>query len=339
MNIQEFLTTAREIPVVDVRTPAEFTQGHVVHAHNIPLFADAERARIGTIYRHRGREAAILAGLECVGPTLADLARQARELAVSNRLLVHCWRGGMRSASMAWLFETIGIQTGVLRGGYKAYRRHVLASLAERRQLIVLGGMTGSGKTDLLHALSERGEQILDLEAIADHRGSAFGALGQAPQVSNEHFENRLAEAWSRLNDNRRVWVEDESQRIGTNYIPNSLYQQIKDAPLLKLQINAYDRARRIVREYGRFGTDGLIAATRRIQKRLGGERTAAAIKAIEAGNLETATLIMLDYYDRTYGYGLEKKHRGPIFPLAFNNENESEKVEAIIQAARTISR
>ena len=193
LQIEAFLERALSLPVIDVRSPAEFRQGHIPGAINLPLFDDQERKEVGTLYKQVNREAAIFAGFEFIGKKLADLARQGVKLAGrKKKLLVHCWRGGMRSQSMSWLFETTGISCALLDGGYKSFRKHVREQLALPITLKVLGGKTGSGKTLLLSRIQQLGEQIIDLEALAHHKGSAFGALGEPEQPTTEQFENHL---------------------------------------------------------------------------------------------------------------------------------------------------
>src|SRR5512145_3233013 len=176
-DIKDFLELAGTIPVVDVRSPSEFKHGHIPGAINIPLFDDKEREIVGTEYSKEGRARAILTGLQLSGPSMHTRLDQALKIAKNRKLLVHCWRGGMRSEAMAWLFSLGNIDTEVLEGGYKAYRRFVLETLSSPRKLIILGGLTGSGKTDILKYLSEAGRQVIDLERLANHKGSAFGSL------------------------------------------------------------------------------------------------------------------------------------------------------------------
>lgn len=298
-----FLSEARKITVLDVRTPAEFENGHIPGAVNLPLFSNEERAIVGTIYKQKGNQEAVLKGLEFVGPKMADFLREAKKMAVDGKILVHCWRGGMRSGSMAWLFETGGLESFTLRGGYKAYRNLLLGSFARRFDLRVVGGETGSGKTEILHAIGRAGEQILDLEAIASHRGSSFGALGQAAQPSVEQFENDLFAAMEKLDPARPVWIEDESKSIGRVYIPNALWAQKMAAPVYRIRIPFEVRLQRLVKDYGHFPKELLAEGVLRIKKRLGGLATQQAIEALENGDLAETTRITLRYYDKAYDF------------------------------------
>jgi len=227
-----FLALAKETPVIDVRSPSEFVAGHIPGALNIPLFDDAERAAVGTLYKNEGRIPAILEGLRLSGPAMEGKLRAALSVAREGKLLVHCWRGGMRSEAMAWLFAQGGIATEILEGGYKSYRNYILENLGSRRKMIVLGGMTGSSKTHILRYLKRLGEQVIDLEGLANHKGSAFGSLGQLPQPTTEHFANLLFHEWKELDDRRPLWVEDESRNIGSVFMPENFYLNMQDTPV-----------------------------------------------------------------------------------------------------------
>src|SRR5437868_4963839 len=156
LDIQQFLTLAETIPMIDVRSPAEFEKGHIPGAINLPLFNNEERAIIGTLYKQKGKEQAVLAGLDIVGPKMSALVSESKKIAANNEVLVHCWRGGMRSGSFCWLLNTVGINASTLKKGYKGYRDHVLKSFEKNFQLIILGGETGSGKTEILKFIKEK---------------------------------------------------------------------------------------------------------------------------------------------------------------------------------------
>jgi len=196
VGIEEFMALRERLPVFDVRTPAEFAKGHIPGAFNLPLFSDEERRRVGIIYKQIGRESAILEGLEYVGPKMRRIVETVQSITGHKTLLLHCWRGGMRSSSVAWLLNTSGYEIFLLKGGYKAFRHYVLDSFEIPRDIIILSGHTGSGKTEILQALSRLGEQAIDLEKLACHKGSAFGSLGETPQPAQQEFENHLALFW-----------------------------------------------------------------------------------------------------------------------------------------------
>lgn len=299
---------APSIPLVDVRSPGEYQQGHIPGAINLPLFSDIERAEVGTVYRHQGADAAILLGLRIVGPKMEGLALRAREIAGPGReAAMYCSRGGMRSGSMAWLFGMAGVRCHVLEGGYKAFRRYVLSFLAEdvaghaRYRLLVLGGGTGSGKTETLHGLAALGAQVLDLEGMARHRGSAFGAVPGEDQPSYEHFENRVAVALAQCDPARPVWVEDESENIGSINQPRPFYGLLRQSSLVVLDVPRERRLERVLAEYSDLPREYMEQAVDRIRKRLGGQEHKRAHAALAEGDLPTLAEILLDYYDRAY--------------------------------------
>ena len=295
--------------LLDVRTPAEFRQGHIPGAANLPLFSDAERAEVGTLYKQQGRQAAVQRGLALVGPRMEAMAADLVAWSAASAgapLRLHCWRGGMRSASVAWLAQQLELPVLLLEGGYKSYRRWVLELFERSWPLRLLGGRTGSGKTELLLALRERGAAVVDLEGLAHHRGSSFGGLGLPEQPSSEHYENRLAAALAPLAGAEQIWLEAESAMVGRCRLPAGLWRQMKAAPVLAVQRPLQERVDHLVEIYGAQDPLALAEATRRIAKRLGPQRTALALEAIERGDWATACRQMLDYYDRCYDHDLD---------------------------------
>jgi tRNA 2-selenouridine synthase len=297
-------------PVVDVRAPAEFAQGHIPGARNLPLFSDDERAAVGTTYKQQGRQAAVQLGLELVGPRLGELGSALNALAEAaggEPLRLHCWRGGMRSESMAWLAAQLDLSVLLLEGGYKAFRRWVLERFECSWPIHLMGGRTGSGKTDLLLALAQRQAAVVDLEGLAHHRGSSFGSLGMPPQPSTEHYENRIALALHGLRDAEQIWVEAESVQVGRCRIPGGIWRQMQAAPLLEIRRPLEERLEQLVAVYGSQDPAALKEATERIGRRLGPQRTAAALTAIDQQQWGEAARQMLDYYDRCYDHELER--------------------------------
>ncbi|MCB0794960.1 MAG: tRNA 2-selenouridine(34) synthase MnmH [Flavobacteriales bacterium] len=316
VQLEEFL--GRGYPLIDVRSPGEFSRAHIPGAHSLPLFSDAERALVGTTYKQRGKPEAIRTGLSIVGPKLRDLVDQADKLAPEGVAALHCWRGGQRSASMAWLLDAAGFQEILLlKEGYKRYRGHVLSCLQQSWTLLVVGGYTGSGKTELLQELAELGEQVVDLEELASHKGSAFGGLGLSPQPTTEHFENLLWKRLAELDPSRPIWVEDESQMIGSVKVPDGLFRQLRSSPLLFLEVPLEVRVENLVRSYGNAPIADLANALRRIEKRLGPQHCKAALQALGSGDLGTVAKIALRYYDKAYLHGAASRsehtvHRVP---------------------------
>jgi tRNA 2-selenouridine synthase len=320
-GVEAFLAAAG--PLIDLRSPAEFAQGHIPGATNLPLFNNDERAEVGTLYKQQGRQAAVLHGLALVGPRMVSLGAALLAALAEHRtasstassapaqphnapcLRLHCWRGGMRSGSVAWLAGQLDLPVLLLGGGYKAYRHWVLELFERPWPLRLLGGRTGCGKTDLLLALRQQGVAVLDLEGRAHHRGSSFGALGLPPQPSSEHYENLLAADLASLQGADEIWLEAESSQVGRCRIPAGLWRQMKGAPALEIQRPLEQRVSQLVAIYGMQDPAGLAEATQRIAKRLGPQRTALALEAIAAADWATACRQMLDYYDRCYDHDL----------------------------------
>jgi len=310
VKIDSFISLSARIPVIDVRAPLEFQQGHIPGAVNIPLFDDNERKVVGTAYKKENKEAAMYAGLEFAGKKLVKLAKQGERAAGKNRtLLVHCWRGGMRSKSMVWLFETMGLSCYLLEGGYKSYRSYAREVLATPLNLLVIGGRTGSGKTAILHHLRLLGEQVIDLEGLAHHKGSAFGALGELDQPSTEQFENELCKELLPLDTKRVTWIEDESRNVGKCVIPGELYSRMRETEIVFLDISREQRARHLVGDYAQYEQEALRTCVLKIEKRLGGDRTREALEAIDREDFYQTAMITLHYYDKAYMHSLEKNH------------------------------
>lgn len=294
--------------LLDVRTPAEFAQGHIPGALNLPLFSNEERAEVGTLYKQVNPERAFLRGLDIAGLKMSWYVKEGFKLAPKRKVVVHCWRGGQRSGSLATLLAFAGFDVEVLEGGYKAYRKFVLEQIQTcQRKYIVLGGKTGSGKTLVLSKLAEMGEQVVDLEKLANHKGSAFGALGEAPQPTVEQFENNLFKVLSNLDANRRTWVENESRNIGKVFLPAGFFEQFKSSPMLNLEVPMEERVRYLADVYAKFSKEDLIAALLKLTKRMGGQHVKAAFEAFEAGDITAATTIALHYYDKTYLHATSK--------------------------------
>lgn len=338
LEIADFLKKGATTPVLDVRTPAEFQQGRIPGALNLPLFSDEERAEIGTLYKQVSREAAFMRGLDLVGPRMTGMVRQAESLAPGRQALVHCWRGGQRSESVGWLLNTAGFEIGVLEGGYKAYRNHVLSFFDKVPfRLLVLGGPTGSGKTEVLHAMEARGAQVVDLEKLANHKGSAFGSLGEEAQPSSEHFENMLFEAFSKIDPSRPVWIEHESRGIGRVYLPDPFWRQMMENPLVLVDPGMEARLDHAMDVYGHFETPLLKSCFIRVQNRMGGQYVKAALEAIDAGDIRAAAAIALAYYDKTYSHHLEKYPHADVRRLSIEGMSRPEAAAALINLENSI--
>lgn len=333
VSITEFLYLAEKFPVLDVRSPGEFAHAHIPGAHSLPLFSDDERKVVGTAYKQQSKQVAVKIGLKYFGVKMVEMVEQVEQLVKTlqpktkkadttqsefqaSTVLVHCWRGGMRSAGVAWLLDLYGFKVYTLAGGYKGYRNWVLEQFEKSYPIHILGGYTGSGKTEVLKALSKRGYNVIDLEGIANHKGSAFGAMGLPPQPSQEHFENILAgelvqslakaESDESIHFQKTIWLEDESQRIGTVNIPAIFFQQMRKKKVYFLEIPFESRLDYINLHYGKFEKSELVNAIIRIKKRLGGLETKTAMNFLLEDDTKEAFRILLQYYDKLYGKNLE---------------------------------
>ncbi|MBK6731997.1 MAG: tRNA 2-selenouridine(34) synthase MnmH [Bacteroidetes bacterium] len=314
------LLNASDIPVIDVRSPAEFNHAHIPGAINIPLFNDEERKTVGIIYKQESKTKAIETGLDLAGKKLSMFIREAKAIAKNNTLFIHCWRGGMRSKSMATLFDFAGINTLVLNGGYKSYRREIQNFFNYPFPFVILGGKTGSGKTEVLHFLKQQGEQVIDMEALANHKGSAFGALGEQLQPSTEQFENNLFEELRKCNLQKYIWLEDESHLIGTVFIPEIIWFSMRRAHVVFLDIPIKERIAFLVSHYGKYPAEEIESALQKITKRLGGQHYKETLELYRNGNLADATEKVLTYYDKTYAHGLSSRNKATIHHLQFDS-------------------
>jgi tRNA 2-selenouridine synthase len=324
VHLEEFLQLAQQHPVLDVRSPGEYHHAHIPAAVSLPLFTDEERKIVGTAYKQKSREEAIKIGLDFFGVKMRRMVEVAEKIADSHKpivdskdyqlpatgsktVLIHCWRGGMRSAGVAWLLDLYGFKVYTLIGGYKVFRRWVLDQFEKEYSFKVLGGYTGSGKTHVLTALQKNGAAVIDLEGLANHKGSAFGNIGMPKQPSQEMFENQLALDLHRLSQ-QQIWVEDESQRIGDVNIPINLWKQWRKHKLFFLDISFEERLKHIVAEYGTLDRERLVNAIIRIKKRLGGLETKESLNALVEDRVEDCFRILLTYYDKWYLRGMNNR-------------------------------
>lgn len=320
LPLSDFLKLSQSHPVLDVRSPAEYLHAHIPGAISFPLFSDEERKIVGTAYKQESKQVAIKWGLKFFGTRLVEMVEEAEKIILqyyknaeagkapehaNNTVLVHCWRGGMRSAGVAWLLDVYGWKVYTLAGGYKVYRNHVLQQFAKNYAFRMLGGCTGSGKTGIIQILQQKGIPAIDLEKIANHKGSAFGNLGMPPQPSQEMFENLLAKELESLSNTPEksvpIWLEDESQRIGNINIPGNIFVQMRNSPLYFLDIPFEERLQQIIKDYGSFSAEQIIATIQRIKKRLGGLETQLAIHHMEQQSVENCFRVLLKYYDKYY--------------------------------------
>ena len=338
LDIVNFLKMAETTPVLDVRTPLEYEHARVVGAHNLPIFSNEERVHVGTSYKKQGREAAILLGFDLTGPKWSGFIKEALIIAPDKKVLVHCWRGGMRSGAMAWALNLYGFEVFLLEGGYKKYRNWVLAQFKEPYSILVLGGMTGSGKTVCLQHLKSQGKQVIDLEGLAQHQGSAYGSMGQMVQPSQEHFENLLAGELAKIDRNTPLWLEDESLSIGKCFIPKPFFLQMRQASLINMLVPFQERVNFLLKEYGELDKEFLIQSTQRIAKRLGPEQTRDAIIAIKEHQMEVFIKLILVYYDKTYANGQNKRLTESIHNIECQSTNGKENAHCILKSIHDLN-
>jgi tRNA 2-selenouridine synthase len=321
--------------ILDVRSPGEFLQGHIPGAKNLPLFSDEERALVGTAYKQESPQKAMELGLGIAGAKMNQYVETAHLLAPDKKVLVHCWRGGKRSESMGWLLNLCGMDVQVLNGGYKAFRQWG-RSFRERHtlKLIVIGAQTGSGKTKVLQALKKRGEQIIDLESLANHKGSAFGSLGEQEQPSAEHFENLLMQAYYTINPEKRVFIENESKKIGCCPLPDDFFTQMHQGFFMYYQIPESARIQYLIDDYAQFGVEPLKARFEKIKTKLGGDLYKKALSALDNHDFAEAARAALHFYDKTYQFGFERIDPSRKTQLILNHANIEEIADQLIFTA-----
>jgi tRNA 2-selenouridine synthase len=315
LDVNEYLDLSASQLVIDVRSPVEYDKGHIPGAVNIPLFEDVERAEIGTLYKLKGKEEAVMRGLEIVSPKLTHFIREAKQNTQSNNVYVYCFRGGMRSNSFGWLLNTAGLNARILNGGYKAYRNHVLKNFEREYKLILLGGPTGSGKTELLQELKKH-MQVIDLEKLANHKGSAFGSIGQEAQLPQQLFENNLHIELEKQDTSKFILLEDESMSIGYNKIPYPFWLQMKRAPIIKINVPFELRVKRLVNDYGTAPVEQLKKSVKNISSQIGPDNAKKCLELLDHGGLAEVAAITLGYYDRAYEYNHFKRNYQNIISI-----------------------
>ncbi len=332
IDIHKFLRLRKEIPVIDVRSPAEYSQGHIPGAINIPLFNDSERAAVGTVYVKSGPDKALLLALKLAGPHLEEKIIALKKIQDKGKLLVHCWRGGIRSSGMAWLFDLFGYESLILDGGYKAYRRNIKDLFNREIKLIIIGGMTGSGKTRIIECLSNMGFQTLDFEKLAKHKGSVFGNLKQEIQPSTEQFENDIFEIWQAFDLSEIIFVEDESISIGKVNIPPEIYNKMQLSPVIEIVLEKNIRIDSLVKDYASFDKVLLKEGIEKIQKRLGSLNAKQAQSAIDEEQFSSAAEIILKYYDKAYREVINSRNANNHFSLSPASANIEDIVREVLE-------
>jgi tRNA 2-selenouridine synthase len=332
IEIAEYYASYCHLPIIDVRSPGEYEKGHIPGSNSIPLFTNDERADVGTVYVRQSKEKAIELGYSIVTPKLQEFILKSEQIAPACEVVVHCWRGGMRSRSFAQHLHDNGfVNVYVITGGYKAFRNYVLNFFSHSFDLKVLGGYTGSGKTHILKELHKNGHQVIDLENIANHKGSAFGEINQPEQPTVEQFENNLFEAWRQLNASKPIWVEDESHHIGGVQIPMNLFKQIRTLPVIFLEIPREERAGHLVTEYANCDKDMLINSLTRISKRMDGLAFKQSLELLAEDKFYDVAMIALQYYDKMYLKGLRHRDGSKIIFIPLETTNAQKNAKLIL--------
>jgi tRNA 2-selenouridine synthase len=322
IDINTFLNLRSNLPTVDVRSQKEFQEGHILDAINIPLLNNEERIAVGTDYKQKGQLDAIKTGFRLVGPRLPEIINAAEEISKQREILVHCWRGGMRSNNFCQFIGMARIKSHSLQGGYKAYRQLAMESFKKPFQFMVLSGYTGSGKSEVLHTLAKQGEQVIDLESLAHHKGSTFGGLDMPPQPTTEQFQNNLFEAILKLDASKRIWIEDESIAIGKIFLPQPFWQQMNMSPVIEIVVPKETRINRLVKEYGSANKEEFLQAMERITRKLGGQHFNTAKEKLLQDDMPAVMDILLTYYDKAYQISLKKKHERIKHEVAWNGDD-----------------
>ena len=337
ISIEELWSLRNIHPILDARSEGEFAQSHILGAINLPILNNKDRKVVGTIYKQEGSENAVLKGFELVGPRFHEIIKEAISLVPSRKVIVYCWRGGMRSQILSWLLSMAGFEVHRLHGGYKVYRGYTFQLVRSDFKLLVLGGKTGTGKTVILKHLTQMGEQVIDLESIANHKGSAFGGIGQENQPSVEQFENLLAENLSTLNSQKPIWVENESRSIGCDVIPTEFFHQMQTAPLIEIEKSDENRIAHIKKEYAKLPENELIEAVKKLRKRLGIQRMHEAIEAIQNQKHEEWIKNLLVYYDAGYAHGMKRQKNQQYTPINIEGKSIEQACEMLVKKKEEI--
>ncbi len=333
----QFLLLALRLPVIDVRSPGEFLQGHIPGAYNIPLFDNDERARVGTTYVKIGKEPAIELGQTIAGEKTDYYLNAIRDVAPEKQMLLHCWRGGMRSAKIAAFFAEAGYTVFVLEGGYKAYRGYIRKQFSSGRPVFMIGGYTGSGKTAILKEIGDLGHQVIDLEALACHKGSNFGHLGQDAQPTTEQFENDLYSQWAELEPLKPLWLEHESMSIGSVYLPDTFRAAMLNGLLFFIDVPKADRIQRLVDEYACFAKPELQSVLEHLGQYMGSYQSREALLALQNDDFEKVADLTLAYYDKLYENSLSRRPVRKMVKVSLSSGSVAGHAEVILKSALTL--
>lgn len=320
--------------LVDVRSESEYQEDHIPGAVNIPLFNDEERKNVGTVYKNNGPEEAKRLGLKIVSPKLPHLVNLIEKAGIGKELVLYCWRGGMRSKSLATILDLMNINVFRLNGGYKRYRQWINKFFHQDSfpfEVIVLHGLTGTGKTNVIQKLANWGASAVDLEGLANNRGSVFGNVGLSPQPSQKLFESLLWYQLHKYRHQKYIIVECESKRIGKVTIPQSLFLGMKDGKHILLFDSLNHRIERILNEYKvDLYANELIDALNKLKNRLGNEKVLSLHQMIESGKFHPVVeTLLVSYYDPLYNY---PDHPSVEFDFNVNSFDENQGAKEIVK-------
>lgn len=327
--------------VLDVRSPGEYAKATVPGAINVPLLDNVERSLVGITYKEEGPEEAKNLAMEIVSPKLPSIINAVKDVCQKEKpIVLFCWRGGERSLFIANILSFMGFKVYRVTGGFKAHRRHV-RDYFERESIplkaVVLHGLTGVGKTEILEVLADRGLPVLDLERLSCHRGSVFGKIGMPPSPSQKMFEAVIMEELKKAERFGVFVVECESRRLGNLLVPQSVIQTMRAGYKVLLYAQIEDRVRRIKRIYaGESGVkQSLQDAVNRLTRYLGKKKVSELNKGIEKGNIEQVIqYLFLDYYDPLYGYpGVPSDE----YDLSVNTEDITKAVDRLTEYIRRL--
>lgn len=337
VDIQYVIEEKEKLCLIDVRSPGEFKEFHIPGAVSMPLFSNSERAEVGTLFKQKGPECAKDRGLEIVSVKLPALYKQIKTLKQSDKeLVIYCWRGGMRSKSLATFMTMMGVPCSQLKGGIRSFRRHITDDLDRISQLnrpfIVLEGFTGSQKTDILLGLGKKGYPVIDLEGLAGHRGSIFGSVGLEPK-SQKAFECGLWQRFNELKDAPFYIIEGESKRIGRVILPDFISKGKEKGIGVFLHYPFEKRVEAIIREYvPDLYKDALFDAYTHLKKYLDRQLIAILDKAFDENDWRTFVSLLLEhYYDPRYRHKQKSYERDPILLKADNIEEGIAKFATLI--------
>jgi len=296
--------------LIDVRTPAEYEEGRILGSVNIPLFDEAERERIGIVYKKSPKAARFLA-MDIVSPKISRFVRKVYATCKDKTPVAVCWRGGMRSKAAVQLLGMAGIEGLQLHGGYRRYRQYIYQQLKDyniNNQVIILKGKSGTGKTDILNILAEQNYPVLDLEGLANHRGSTFGGHGLSP-ATQKNFDAQLLYELKKWEGHKFLLVEGESKRIGNVYLPDFLFDAMREAPVIEVEGSLPSRVERIVRDYTPStlqGRLGMYRALSRLRHRLGKATLVELKDCLDREDYHRfVELVLVKHYDNIYDHQL----------------------------------